>query len=223
MQSSTTCSISSLVPSLVTTAFITNKKKATPAPKEKKFIVLTFVIVSILPSPLISAEVSQLISSITELPVTRAVYLEWEEFSKQEVKSKHVADLADTCVEVATKAETSDHPSVDSVLPSIAQGTQNLLAIAAATKISFKEAEPIKALLPDSNFSKEEKTNAKAEIHISRTEKASKEAEEMNKLATSVDKLMKMKSLEPVFICIMPYCQGSLKVPKLEFFINPHI
>ena len=118
-------------------------------------------------SPLISAEVSQLISSLTELPVTSAVYLEWEEFSKQEVKSKHVADLADTCVDVATKAETSDHPTVDSVLPSIAQGTQNLLAIAAATKISFKEAEPIKALLPDSNISKEEKTNAKAEIHIS--------------------------------------------------------
>ena len=128
------------------------------------------------------------------MPVTSAVDLEWEEFSKQEVKSKHVADLADTCVEVATKAETSDHPSVDSVLPSIAQGTQNLLAIAAATKISFKEAEPIKALLPDSNFSKEEKTNAKAEIHISRTEKASKEAEEMNKLTTSVDKLNTKRS-----------------------------
>ena len=75
--------------------------------------------------------------------------------------------LADTCVDVATKAETSDHPTVDSVLPSIAQGTQNLLAIAAATKISFKEAEPIKALLADSNISKEEKTNAKAEINIS--------------------------------------------------------
>ena len=32
----------------------------------------------------------------------------------------------------------------------------------------------------------------------------------MNKLATSVDKLMKMRSLEPVFICIMPYCVSGL-------------
>ena len=50
MQSSATCSISSLVPSLITTAFITNTKKATPAPEKKKFIILTFVIVSILPT-----------------------------------------------------------------------------------------------------------------------------------------------------------------------------
>ena len=138
-------------------------------------------------SPLISAEVSQLISSISELPVTSAIDLEWEEFSKPEGKFKHVADLVDTYVDVATKS--SDHPSEDSVLPSIAQGMQNLLAIAAATEISFKEAEPIKALLADSNIPKEEKTNAKAEIHISQTERASKEAEEMNKLVTSVDKL----------------------------------
>jgi len=128
------------------------------------------------------------------LPVTSAVDLEWEEFSKQEVKYKHVADLVDSCVDVATKTEPGVHPTVDSALPSIAQGMQNLLAIAAATKISFKEAEPIKALLADSNISKEEKTNAKAEIHISRTEKATKEAEEMNKLATSVDKLNSKRS-----------------------------
>ena len=123
------------------------------------------------------------------MPVTSAVDLEWEEFPRQEVKSKHVADLVDTCVDVATKTETSDHPTVDSVLPSIAQGMQNLLAIAAATEISFKEAEPIKALIADSINPKEEKTNVKAETHISRTAKVSKEAEEMNKLATSVDKL----------------------------------
>ena len=134
-------------------------------------------------SPLISAEVSQLISSITKLPVTSAIDLEWEEFSKPEGKSKHVADLVDTCVDVATKS--SDHPSEDSVLPSIAQGMQNLLAIAAATNISFKEAELIKALLAVSNIPKEEKTNAE----ISRTERAFKEAQEMNKLVTSVDKL----------------------------------
>ena len=116
-----------------------------------------------------------------------AIDLEWEEFSKPEGKSKHVADLVDTCVDVATEA--SDHPTVDSVLPSIAQGAQNLLAIAAATKISFREAEPIKAILADSIIPKEEKTNAEAEIHISRTARASKDAEEMNKLVTSVDKL----------------------------------
>ena len=117
--------------------------------------------------------------------MTSAIDLEWEEFSKPEGKSKHIADLVDTCVDVATKS--SAHPFEDSVLPSIAQGMQNLLAIAAATEISFKEAEPIKALL--ANISKEEKTNAKAKIHICRTEKASKEAEEMNKLVTSSDKL----------------------------------
>ena len=50
MQSSATYSISSLVPSLVTTAIIANKKKAKPAPEEKEFIILTFVIVSILPT-----------------------------------------------------------------------------------------------------------------------------------------------------------------------------
>ena len=121
--------------------------------------------------------------------MTNAIDLEWEEFSKPEGKSKHVADLVDSCVDVAIMSEPSDHPTVDSVLPSIAQGMQNLLAIAAATEISFKEAEPIKALLADSNIPKEEKTNAKAEIDISRTARASKEAEEMNKLATSVDKL----------------------------------
>ena len=141
-------------------------------------------------SPIISAKVSQLISSITELPVTSAVDLEWEEFPRQEVKSKHVADLVDTCVDVATKTETSDHPTVDSVLPSM----QNLLTIAAATEISFKEAEPIKALIADSINPKEEKTNVKAETHISRTAKVSKEAEEMNKLATSVDKLNTRRS-----------------------------
>ena len=121
--------------------------------------------------------------------MTSAIDLEWEEFSKPEGKSKHVADLVDSCVDVATMSEPSDHPTVDSVLPSIAQGMQNLLAIAAATEISFKEAEPIKALLADSNIPKEEKTNAKAEIDISRTARASKDAEEMNKLVTSVDKL----------------------------------
>ena len=115
--------------------------------------------------------------------MTSAIDLEWEEFSKPEGKSKHVADLVDTCVDVATKS--SDHPSEDSVLPSIAQGMQNLLAIAAATNISFKEAELIKALLAVSNIPKEEKTNAE----ISRTERAFKEAQEMNKLVTSVDKL----------------------------------
>ena len=47
MQSSATCSISSLVPSIVTTALITNTKEATPAPEKKKFIILTFVINSI--------------------------------------------------------------------------------------------------------------------------------------------------------------------------------
>jgi len=128
------------------------------------------------------------------LPVTSAVDLEWEEFPRQEVKSKHVADLVDTCVDVATKTETSDHPTVDSVLPSIAQGMQNLLAIATATEISFNEAEPIKALIADSINLKEEKTNVKAETHISRTAKVSKEAEEMNKLATSVDKLNTRRS-----------------------------
>ena len=126
--------------------------------------------------------------------MTSAIDLEWEEFSKPEGKSKHVADLVDTCVDVATKTETSDHPTVDSVLPSIAQGMQNLLAIAAATEISFKEAEPIKALIADSINPKEEKTNVKAETHISRTAKVSKEAEEMNKLATSVDKLNTRRS-----------------------------
>ena len=115
--------------------------------------------------------------------MTSAIDLEWEEFSKPEGKSKHVADLVDTCVDVATKS--SDHPPEDSVLPSIAQGMQNLLAIAAATNISFKEAELIKALLAVSNIPKEEKTNAE----ISRTERAFKEAQEMNKLVTSVDKL----------------------------------
>ena len=115
--------------------------------------------------------------------MTSAIDLEWEEFSKPEGKSKHVADLVDTCVDVATKS--SDHPSEDSVLPSIDQGMQNLLAIAAATNISFKEAELIKALLAVSNIPKEEKTNAE----ISRTERAFKEAQEMNKLVTSVDKL----------------------------------
>ena len=124
--------------------------------------------------------------------MTSAIDLEWEEFSKPEGKPKHVADLVDTCVDVATEA--SDHPTVDSVLPSIAQGAQNLLAIAAATKISFREAEPIKAILADSNIPKEEKTNAEAEIHISRTARASKDAEEMNKLVTSVDKLNTKRS-----------------------------
>ena len=71
--------------------------------------------------------------------------LEWEEFSKPEGKSKHVADLVDTCVDVATKS--SDHPSEDSVLPSIAQGMQNLLAIAVATKINFKQAENVKEII----------------------------------------------------------------------------
>ena len=50
MQSSATCSVSPLVPSLVTTAIIANKKKATPALEEKEFIILTFVIVGILPT-----------------------------------------------------------------------------------------------------------------------------------------------------------------------------
>ena len=50
MQSSATYSISSLVPSIVTTAFITNTKKATPAPEKKKFIILTFVINSTFPT-----------------------------------------------------------------------------------------------------------------------------------------------------------------------------
>ena len=101
--------------------------------------------------------------------MTSAIDLEWEEFSKPEGKSKYVADLVDSCVDVATKTEPSVHPTEDSVLPSIAQGMQNLLAIAAATDISFKEAEPIKAILADSKKPKEEKTNAEAEIHISRT------------------------------------------------------
>ena len=50
MQSSATCSISSLMPSLVYTAFITDTKKATPAPEKEKFIILTFVIISIFPT-----------------------------------------------------------------------------------------------------------------------------------------------------------------------------
>ena len=33
--------------------------------------------------------------------MTNAIDLEWEEFSKPEGKSKHVADLVDSCVDVA--------------------------------------------------------------------------------------------------------------------------
>ena len=124
--------------------------------------------------------------------MTNAIDLEWDEFSEPEGRSKQVADLVDSCVDVATKSGA--HLSEDSVLPSIAQGMQNLLAIAAATDISFKEAEPIKAILADSNIPKEEKTNAEAEIHTSRTARASKDAEEMNKLVNSVDKLNTKRS-----------------------------
>ena len=50
MQSAAIRSAPSLVPSLVTTAFITNEKKATPAPEEKKFLLLTFDIYNIFPT-----------------------------------------------------------------------------------------------------------------------------------------------------------------------------
>ena len=49
MQSAASCSVS-LVPSIVTTAYITNTKKATPAPEEKEFILLTFDIDNIFPT-----------------------------------------------------------------------------------------------------------------------------------------------------------------------------
>ena len=142
--------------------------------------------------PLISAEVSQLISSITELPVTSAIELEWEEFSTKS-KSEHVADLVDSCVDVATKS--SDHPSVDSVPNSIAKGMVNLLAIAAATKISFAEAEPMKALLAASSCAKDkEETPIKAKLDPSPLNKVSVEDGDIERLTTCVDKLNTRRS-----------------------------
>ena len=47
--------------------------------------------------------------------------------------------------------QSDDHPNMDSVHASIAKGMKNLLAIAVATNITFKEAESVKALLANSS------------------------------------------------------------------------
>ena len=126
------------------------------------------------------------------MPVTSAIELEWEEFSTKS-KSEHVADLVDSCVDVATKS--SDHPSVDSVPNSIAKGMVNLLAIAAATEISFAEAEPMKALLAASSCAKDkEETPIKAKLDPSPPNKVSVEDEDIERLTTCVDKLNTRRS-----------------------------
>ena len=53
-----------------------------------------------------------------------------------------VAGQKDNCADVAAKSQSSDYPSVDSVHASIANGMVNVLAIAAATEITFEEAKP---------------------------------------------------------------------------------
>ena len=53
-----------------------------------------------------------------------------------------VAGQNDNCADVAAKSQSGDHPSVDSVHASIAKGMVNVLAIAAATEITFEEAKP---------------------------------------------------------------------------------
>ena len=62
----------------------------------------------------------------------------------------------DICADVAAKSQSTDYPSVDSVHASIAKGMVNLLAIAAATEITFEEARPEKALLVESSCAEDE-------------------------------------------------------------------
>ena len=55
---------------------------------------------------------------------------------------KGVANVAAVCLEIG-------YPTMASVPHSIVNGMKNLLAIAAATEITFKEAETVKAYLAD--------------------------------------------------------------------------
>ena len=57
-----------------------------------------------------------------------------------------VAGQKDNCADVAARSQFGDYPSVDWVHTSIAKGMFNVLAIAAATEITF-EAKPVKAPL----------------------------------------------------------------------------
>ena len=49
-----------------------------------------------------------------------------------------VAGQKDNCADVAARSQLGDYPSVDSVHASIAKGMVNVLAIAAATEITFE-------------------------------------------------------------------------------------
>merc|ERR1711874_86239 len=60
-----------------------------------------------------------------------------------------LAKFASGVANVAAMSLAINYPNVASVPHSIVNGMKNLLAIAAATEITFKEAETVKAFLAD--------------------------------------------------------------------------
>ena len=85
---------------------------------------------------------------------------------------------------------------LDSVPASIAKGMNNLLAIAAATEITFKEAKPVKALLAASRCAKdeEEETTNEAKSDSAPPIKVCKEAENIERLTTCVNEINAKRS-----------------------------
>ena len=84
---------------------------------------------------------------------------------------------------------------LDSVPASIAKGMVNLLAIAAATEITFEEAKPVKALLAASRCAKdEEETTNEAKFDSSPPIKVCKEAENIERLTTCVNEINAKRS-----------------------------